>query len=137
MTRIAILDDYQGVAEEMADWSTLPGDVQMRAFPDHLAGDDALAERLADFDVVVGIRERTPFPRSLLQRLPKLKLLVTTGMANAVFDMVSATELGIVVSGTEGSSATTGELTWGSSSPPCAGYPRRTRLPAPERGRPP
>lgn len=113
MTRIAILDDYQNVAEEMADWSVFPADVQVQAFPDHLADEDALVQRLAVFDVVVGMRERTPFPRSLLERLPGLKLLVTTGMANAAFDMEAATDMGIVVSGTEGSSATTGELTWG------------------------
>lgn len=113
MTRVAILDDYQNVANEMADWSAIPPDVQVRIFSDHLADEDTLVQRLAVFDVVVGMRERTPFPRSLLERLPGLKLLVTTGMTNAAFDMEAATEMGIVVSGTEGSSSTTGELTWG------------------------
>jgi len=111
--RVAILDDYQGVARAMADWSVLPPEVAVRVFRDHLAEEDALAERLKGFDIVVGMRERTPFPRSLLERLPKLKLLVTTGMTNASFDVEAATDLGIVVAGTTGSSDTTGELTWG------------------------
>jgi len=83
MTRVAILDDYQSVAERMADWATLPAGTKVEVFQDHLADLDALAARLADFEVVVAMRERTPFPRALLERLPRLKLLVTTGMRNA------------------------------------------------------
>ena len=111
--RAAILDDYQGVALTMANWGALPQGVEVSTYRDHLAEEDALVERLGGADVVIGMRERTPFPRSLLERLPNLKLLITTGMGNAFFDMKAATELGIVVSGTTGSSDTTGELTWG------------------------
>jgi phosphoglycerate dehydrogenase-like enzyme len=109
MTRIAILDDYQGVAESLADWSGL----ELTSFRDHLADDHAVADRLAGFDVVVAMRERTPFPRTLLERLPKLRLLVTTGMRNASIDVAAARDLGIVVSGTSGSAASTPELAWG------------------------
>jgi phosphoglycerate dehydrogenase-like enzyme len=109
MTRIAILDDYQGVAESLADWSGL----ELTSFRDHLADEHAVADRLAGFDVVVAMRERTPFPRTLLERLPKLRLLVTTGMRNASIDVAAARDLGIVVSGTSGSAASTPELAWG------------------------
>ena len=111
--RVALLDDYQGVALQMADWASLPLDVTVEAFPDHLTEEDALAARLHDFDVVMALRERTPFPRSLLTRLPNLKLLTTAGMRNAAIDVEAATELGILVCGTSGSGAGTPELTWG------------------------
>jgi phosphoglycerate dehydrogenase-like enzyme len=111
MTRIAVLDDYQGVAGRMADWASLPG-AEVVFFADHLTGDDAVAARLADFDVVVAMRERTPLRRSLLVRLPRLRLLVTTGMRNAAIDVAAASELGITVCGTAGSGTSTPELTW-------------------------
>ena len=82
-------------------------------FSDHLTDETALAERLGGFDVVVGMRERTPFPRSLLERLPKLRLLVTTGRRNASFDIAAATELGVAVCGTDGAGEGPTELTWG------------------------
>lgn len=110
--RVAVLDDYQGVATKLADWSALK-DVKADAFQDHLTDEGALAKRLADYDVIIGMRERTPFPKSLLAKLPKLKLLVTTGMQNASFDVEAATEQGITVAGTGGTGNTTGELTWG------------------------
>jgi phosphoglycerate dehydrogenase-like enzyme len=110
--RIAVLDDYQGVSGEYADWSTLPDPVDVTAFRDHLDDEDALADRLAPFDVVVAMRERTPFPRSLLQRLPNLRLLVTTGAKNAAIDVAAATERGIVVCGTASLPSGTPELTW-------------------------
>ncbi|MBI4282800.1 MAG: D-2-hydroxyacid dehydrogenase family protein [Chloroflexi bacterium] len=113
MVRVAILDDYQGVAKALGDWSILPPEVHVHVFQDHLADEEALVERLKRFEVVVGMRERTPFPRSLLERLPVLKLLVTTGMANSSFDLEAATDLGILVTGTNSDSATTAELTWG------------------------
>ncbi len=113
MTTVAVLDDYQGVAKDMADWGVLPAEVKVRVFRDHVAQGEALVERLRGFDILVGMRERTPFPRSLLERLPKLKLLVTTGMSNASFDMDAATDMGIVVAGTAGAGVSTGELTWG------------------------
>ena len=100
---IAILDDYQAVAEEMTDWSQLPPDSNLKFFYDHIADEDRLVERLKEFQVVMGMRERTSFPRSVLERLPELRLLITAGMGNASFDLKAASELGIVVSGTGGS----------------------------------
>jgi phosphoglycerate dehydrogenase-like enzyme len=113
MARVAILDDYQNVARRMADWASLPAGTEVVVFADHLSGTDAVAKRLADFDAVVAMRERTPFPRALLERLPKLKLLVTTGMRNASIDVAAAIERGITVCGTAGLPYPTAELTWG------------------------
>ncbi|HXH13441.1 MAG TPA: D-2-hydroxyacid dehydrogenase family protein [Alphaproteobacteria bacterium] len=113
MARVAVLDDYQGVALQMADWSVLPSDVQVQVFRDHLSDPQAVAARLKDFDIVVAMRERTPFPRSLLQQLPQLKLLITTGMRNASIDVNAAAELGVTVCGTQGLPYPTAELTWG------------------------
>src|SRR5690242_6863055 len=89
---VAVLDDYQGVAAELADWSALPPGSTLRIFREHLSNEAALLERLAPFDVIVAMRERTPFPRSLLARLPQLRLLVTTGLRNAAIDLRAATE---------------------------------------------
>jgi phosphoglycerate dehydrogenase-like enzyme len=113
MARVAILDDYQNVALHMADWNTLPKDIEVRVFQDHLKDQDALAGRLKDFDIVMAMRERTPFPRSLFERLLNLKLLTTTGMRNAAIDMQAATDHGVVVCGTGGVVYPTAELTWG------------------------
>ena len=110
---VAILDDYQAVAQQMADWSQLPPGINVQFFHDHIADEDALVDRLKNFQVVMGMRERTPFPRSVLDRLPELRLLVTAGMGNAVFDISAATELGIVVTGTGGVGEGPTELTWG------------------------
>jgi phosphoglycerate dehydrogenase-like enzyme len=111
--RIAVLDDYQSVASTYADWSRLPEPVEVVEFADHVADEDALVARLAPFDVVVAMRERTPLPRSVLERLPNLRLLVTTGMRNKSIDVEAAVERGIVVSGTGSPSTATAELTWG------------------------
>src|SRR5438874_46957 len=113
MPRIAVLDDYQNVAMSMADWSRLPVGCDVEIFHNHLSDEDAVAKRLADFEVVAAMRERTPFPRSLLERLPKLKLLITTGGRNASFDMAVAKERGIVVCGTRGQGSPTVEIAWG------------------------
>lgn len=110
---ISILDDYQGVSPQFAEWSELPPGMDLQIFQDHLADEDALVERLAASHIVMGMRERTPFPRSLLERLPDLRLLVTSGAGNASFDLRAATELGIVVCGTGGSGEGPTELTWG------------------------
>jgi phosphoglycerate dehydrogenase-like enzyme len=110
--RIAVLDDYQYVAAGYADWSQLPEPVEVVEFADHVSDEDALARRLAQFDVVVAMRERTPFPRSLLERLPNLKLLVTTGERNASIDVNAAAEQGVVVCGTGYQSPPTAEMTW-------------------------
>jgi len=111
--RLAILDDYQNTALEMADWDGLRPSVEIQTFHDTLASEDAVAKRLRDFEIVVAMRERTAFRHSLLERLPKLKLLVTTGMVNASIDMKAAGERGIVVSGTSSLRHPTAELTWG------------------------
>jgi phosphoglycerate dehydrogenase-like enzyme len=113
MVRVAVLDDYQDVALNMADWSMLPSETQVQVFRDHLSDEKAVAERLQDFEIVVAMRERTPFPRPLLERLPKLRLLITTGMRNASIDVAAARDLGITVCGTGGLPSPTAELTWG------------------------
>ena len=97
--KIAVLDDYQAVAQNMVDWSQLPKDSEVRFFQDHISDEDELVARLKEFQVVMGMRERTAFPRSVLERLPELRLLVTTGARNAVFDEDAATELGITICG--------------------------------------
>ena len=111
--RVAILDDYQAVAASYADWSSLPADTEVVYFHDHLADEDALVERLQGFHAVAGMRERTAFPRSVLSRLPDLRLLITTGGRNASFNIPAATELGIVVCATGGAGEGPTELTWG------------------------
>ncbi|HVB55400.1 MAG TPA: D-2-hydroxyacid dehydrogenase family protein [Candidatus Acidoferrales bacterium] len=111
--RLAILDDYQHAALAMADWDSLRPEVSPQTFQDAFANEAAAAERLRDFEIVVAMRERTPFPRSLLECLPNLKLLVTTGMRNAAIDIKTANERGIVVSGTGSLPYPTAELTWG------------------------
>lgn len=113
MIRVAVLDDYQDVALQLTDWNVLPADVEVQVFKDHLKDQTALAERLKDFEIVMAMRERTPFPRSLLDRLPKLRLLTTTGMRNAAIDLQAATDCGVVVCGTGGVLYPTAELTWG------------------------
>jgi phosphoglycerate dehydrogenase-like enzyme len=112
MTKVAILDDYQHVAQSYADWSVLPPDSSLTYFHDHLADEGELVERLGDFEVVVAMRERTPFPAGLLARLPNLRLLVTTGMRNASIDVDAAARQGITVTGTDGVATSTPELTW-------------------------
>ena len=95
--RVALLDDYQDAALGLADWASLPAGSEVISFRDHLSDEAAIAERLKDFEVVVGMRERTPFPRTLLERLPNLKLLITTGGRNASFDVAAANERGVTV----------------------------------------
>ncbi|MBV9376462.1 MAG: D-2-hydroxyacid dehydrogenase family protein [Alphaproteobacteria bacterium] len=111
--RLSILDDYQGVALEMADWSRLRGKVDIVVERKPFAGEDEAARALAGSEIVAAMRERTPFPRSLVERLPNLKLLNTTGMRNASFDMAALRDRRVVVCGTEGGGLDTAELTWG------------------------
>ncbi|HEV2547528.1 MAG TPA: D-2-hydroxyacid dehydrogenase family protein [Stellaceae bacterium] len=113
MMRVAILDDYQGVALGLADWQSLHPAAQMQAFSDHLDDRDALARRLHAFECVVLMRERTPFMRALFEKLPNLRLLVTAGMRNASIDLAAATERSVQVCGTEMLGYPTAELTWG------------------------
>ena len=113
MVRVAVLDDYQDVARKMTDWSVLPAEVEVEVFQDHLTDQAAVAERLKDFDIVMAMRERTPFPRALLEQLPRLRLLTTTGMRNAAIDMQAAADCNVLVCGTGGILYPTAELTWG------------------------
>ena len=110
--KIAILDDYQNVALKMADWSALSGRAEITVFNDHLADPSALVERLLPFDIVCVMRERTPLPREVLQHLPRLKLVASTGSRNASIDTGAAKELGITVTATRYRSSPTIELTW-------------------------
>jgi phosphoglycerate dehydrogenase-like enzyme len=110
--RCAVLDDFQKVATEVADWSVVADDVEVVSFDSHLADEDALAAALADFDIVVTLRERVPFPGSLIARLPRLKLLVASGMRNSVIDYAAAESHGVTVCGTASSSTPPVELTW-------------------------
>jgi phosphoglycerate dehydrogenase-like enzyme len=110
--KIALLDDYQGVALSCADWSTILPEAEITVFRDTLSDPDALVARLQDFEIIGIMRERTPFPRALLARLPKLKLLVTTGHRNDSVDVAAARELGITVCGTPSSAHAAAELTW-------------------------
>src|SRR4029077_15939571 len=109
---VAVLDDYQGVALRIVDWSKVSDRANITVFQDHLASEDAVAERLAPFDVVCIMRERTPMPGSLLKRLPRLKLIASTGLQNASIDFAAAAERGITVAHTGYTSAPTIELTW-------------------------
>lgn len=111
--RIALMDDYQKVARQSADWSQLPKGCELEVFHDHVKDTDALAKRLAGFDIVMALRERTPFPAALLEKLPRLKMIPTAGPRNASIDLEACTRLGIVVCHTAGGPDSTGELTWG------------------------
>ncbi|MFE9933345.1 D-2-hydroxyacid dehydrogenase family protein [Streptomyces sp. NPDC005533] len=110
--RCALLDDFQDVGSSAADWSPLAGRVETVSFTDHTDDEDVLAERLAGFDIVVTLRERVPFPASLLDRLPRLRLLIASGMRNSVIDYVAAARNGVTVCGTGSSSTPPVELTW-------------------------
>jgi phosphoglycerate dehydrogenase-like enzyme len=110
--RCAVLDDYQDAALRMADWSPLDGKVEVRTLRGHIADRDELVAALADCEIVVAMRERTPFDAGLLARLPRLRLLVTTGRRNASIDVAAATAAGVTVCGTASSPTPPVELTW-------------------------
>src|SRR5216110_854842 len=115
--RLSILDDYQGVALDMADWSSVRGsgiEIAVERFP--FADEDDVVRSLADSEIVAAMRERTAFPKRIVDRLPKLKLLITTGMRNASFDMEALKARGVTVCGTGGpggGNEDTAELAWG------------------------
>jgi phosphoglycerate dehydrogenase-like enzyme len=115
--RVSILDDYQGVALDMADWSPVKSrgiEVAVERFP--FADEDHVVRSLADSEIVCAMRERTAFPKHVIDRLPKLKLLMTTGMRNASIDVEAAKAKGITVCGTGGpggGNEDTAELAWG------------------------
>ncbi|MFI6818353.1 D-2-hydroxyacid dehydrogenase family protein [Nonomuraea sp. NPDC050328] len=108
MMRCAILDDYQGVALSLADWSA----VEARSYRERFASIGELAEAIGDCEIVVAMRERTPFPAELFERLPALRLLITSGMRNASIDLKAAAAHGVTVCGTGSSATPPAELTW-------------------------
>jgi phosphoglycerate dehydrogenase-like enzyme len=98
--RCAILDDYQNIVLKVADWSPVKGDIDIKVFNQHLGGADSVVAALKDFEIVVAMRERTGFPKAVIDALPKLKLLITTGMRNASIDTEAAKARGVTVCGT-------------------------------------
>ncbi|MDO8772534.1 MAG: D-2-hydroxyacid dehydrogenase family protein [Burkholderiaceae bacterium] len=113
--RIAILDDYQQVALGLANWQLLPAGTVVQSFPEPARDETDLVARLQDFDVVVAMRERTPFPASVIERLPRLKLLASTGLRNAAIDIEACRLRGVAVSGARGARnglAATAETAW-------------------------
>ncbi len=116
MTKVAVIDDWQRVARESADWSALSTRATVTFFAEAFASEDEAATSLGDYDVVLTMRERTPFPSSLLSRLPRLRMLGITGMRNASVDIDACTALGVVVCNTTtapGSQSSTAELALG------------------------
>ena len=111
--RVAILDDYQQVSLASTDWSAVHSIAEIDVFAKHIASTDELVRALEPYDVVVAMRERTFFDASRLSRLPRLRLLVATGMSNASIDLAAAASHGVTVCGTGGSATSTAELTWG------------------------
>ena len=110
--KIAVLDDYQNVARDMADWSQL-ADHEITFFDQVYEGADGFVERLQPFEILCVMRERSPMGREILERLPNVKLLATAGMRNAAIDLDYCRERGIAVCGTQGSAHSTPELAWG------------------------
>src|SRR6202050_2119646 len=110
--KIAVLDDYQKAAVESADWSVLGHRADITVFQDHLADPEAVIERLLPFDVICVMRERSPLPRNIIERLPNLKLIASTGAGNASIDVAAAGDHGIAVVHTEYSSDPAIEFTW-------------------------
>ncbi|HZL30263.1 MAG TPA: D-2-hydroxyacid dehydrogenase family protein [Pseudolabrys sp.] len=102
MVRAAILDDYQNVAMKLADWGSVSKDVEIKVFDQPFKSQDEAIKALQGFAIVVGMRERTPFPRKVIESLPDLKLLITTGAKNNAFDIKAAAERGVTVCGTGG-----------------------------------
>jgi phosphoglycerate dehydrogenase-like enzyme len=111
-TQVAILDDYQGVALAMADWSRIRERAGITVFRDHISDPVQIIARLSPFDIVCVMRERTPLPRAVLEKLPGLKLIASTGQHNAAIDMAATRDLGITVCGTRSSSTAAASLTW-------------------------
>jgi phosphoglycerate dehydrogenase-like enzyme len=110
--RVAILDDYQNVALAMADWTSVSDRADITVFNDHIGDPDRLVDRLGGFDVVFVMRERTPLTRSIIERLPRLKMIASTGPFNASIDMAAVADHGIHLGTTGGTIASTVELTW-------------------------
>ena len=110
--RLAILDDYEDVALKLTDWDSLGPEIKIDVYHDNIKEEGALVERLRPYDILIIMRERTPFPRRLIDQLSNLKLLVTTGARNLGIDLAACKEKGIVVCGTGSSSTAAAELAW-------------------------
>src|SRR2546430_6296652 len=95
--RCAILDDFQNVTLKVADWSSVSSELDIKVFNEHLGGPENVVKALQDFEIVCAMRERTGFPRAVIEKLPMLKLLITTGMRNASIDVAAAIERGVTV----------------------------------------
>ncbi len=115
MTRLrcAILDDYINLSRQVADWSKVEDRIDITVFNEPFASPEAAADALKDFEIICAMRERTPFPRTLFAALPKLKLLITSGMRNAAIDMEAAKDHGVVLCGTQWARDPTAPLTMG------------------------
>jgi len=111
--RCAILDDYQSVALKMADWSKVASDLDIKVFSEPLGGSDEVAQALEGFGIICAMRERTPFPRQLIDALPDLRLLITTGMVNRAIDLEAAKARNVVVCGTPSVGNPTTGIAWG------------------------
>ena len=111
--RCAILDDYQNVALSLADWSKIERDVEIKVFNTYLGGAEKVIAALKSFAIVCAMRERTAFPRAVIEALPELKLLITTGMRNASIDLAAAKERGVTVCGTPGFGNSTAAIATG------------------------
>ncbi|MFF2701429.1 D-2-hydroxyacid dehydrogenase family protein [Streptomyces cyaneofuscatus] len=110
--RCAVIEDFQSAATTVADWSSVTADVDVVTFTEHLGGTEEVAAALAEFDIVVTLRERVPFPAEVFARLPRLRLLIASGMRNSVIDFGAAELHGVTVCGTASSSTPPVELTW-------------------------
>lgn len=111
--RCAVLDDYQNVSQKLADWSALSPEVEVTVFNESLGDTNAVAKALQGFAIICPMRERTPISRALIEQLPDLKLIATTGPRNAAIDLQAAKERGIMVCGTDSATPPTAELTFG------------------------
>ncbi|RJQ48653.1 MAG: D-2-hydroxyacid dehydrogenase family protein [Desulfobacteraceae bacterium] len=112
MKKLAVLDDYEELASQLGDWERLSSEIRVDFYSDHLAHESAVAERLKSYDILVIMRERTPFSRSLIEKLPNLKLLVTTGGRNRAIDLAACKEKGIIVCGTQSGKHPAAEHAW-------------------------
>lgn len=112
MHRLAILDDYEKAALKLGEWDSLKQRVEVDVYTDHITDEAAIVKRLLPYDIILIMRERTPFPRRLIEQLPALKLLVTTGLRNSAVDLAACADKGIVVCGTDSAKNAAAELTW-------------------------
>ena len=110
--KVAILDDYQGVAEQLVDWSKFEDSCEIKVFNQPFENEDNAIENLKNFEALIIMRERTPMTKKLMDGCPKLRFIATSGMRNLGIDLEYAKSKGIIVSGSEGNKNPTAELTW-------------------------